>query len=210
MRFISRVIASLLLIMFAGCLFKNDSIIVSDFGNVWQGENVIEAEVISKEQAIEETRARVQDEKLKIVKVALEQVGNIGGEKFWSWYGLRERVPWCCIFISWCADQCGYLEDGIIPRFAAVSQGYRFYTSRDQYLGPDEIPEPGMIVFFNYPYVDEGGNYISPNHVGIVKCVKDGRVYCIEGNYKDGCFETNYEIGHRLIYGYGAPAYDQK
>ena len=207
MRFISRILAVLLFVLFAGCILKNDSINTPDFGSAWKGENIVEAEVISKEQAIQETKARIKDEKLNIVKVALRQVGNIGGEKYWSWYGFKEHVPWCCIFISWCADQCGYLDEGIIPRFAAVSQGYKFYKNNDQWLDGDEIPEPGMIVFFNYPYVDEGGNYISPNHVGIVKCVKDGYVNCIEGNYKDGCFETKYVIGHKLIYGYGAPAY---
>ncbi len=27
-----------------------------------------------------------------IVKVALEQVGNVGGQPFWSWYGFGSRV----------------------------------------------------------------------------------------------------------------------
>ena len=34
-----------------------------------------------------------------IVTVALSQVGNIGGEPYWSWYGFGSRVEWCaCIF----------------------------------------------------------------------------------------------------------------
>ena len=43
-----------------------------------------------------------------IVDVALTQVGNVGGEPYWSWYGFTNHVEWCACFVSWCADQCGY------------------------------------------------------------------------------------------------------
>ena len=42
----------------------------------------------------------------EIVLVAKAQVGNVGGEIYWSWYGFSERVEWCACFVSWCADQC--------------------------------------------------------------------------------------------------------
>ena len=42
-----------------------------------------------------------------IVQVALTQVGNVGGEPYWSWYGFGSRVEWCACFVSWCADPCG-------------------------------------------------------------------------------------------------------
>ena len=35
-----------------------------------------------------------------IVKVALEKVGNVGGQPFWSWYGFGSRVEWCACFVS--------------------------------------------------------------------------------------------------------------
>ncbi len=54
-----------------------------------------------------------------IVQVAISQVGNVGGEPFWSWYGFSSRVEWCACFVSWCAEQCGYIESGIIPKFAS-------------------------------------------------------------------------------------------
>lgn len=53
-----------------------------------------------------------------IVQVASSQIGNIGGQPYWSWYGYNSRVSWCACFVSWCADQCGYIEKGIIPKFA--------------------------------------------------------------------------------------------
>ena len=56
-----------------------------------------------------------------IVKVAGTQIGNWNGRKFWSWYGFGSRQPWCACFVSWCANQCGYIKAGVIPRFALVT-----------------------------------------------------------------------------------------
>lgn len=53
-----------------------------------------------------------------IVEVARKQIGNVGGQPYWSWYGYNSRVEWCACFVSWCAEQCNYIESGIIPKFA--------------------------------------------------------------------------------------------
>ena len=53
-----------------------------------------------------------------IVAVAESQIGNVGGQPYWSWYGFKARVEWCACFVSWCANECGYIEAGIIPKFA--------------------------------------------------------------------------------------------
>lgn len=58
-----------------------------------------------------------------IVEVALTQVGNQGGQPYWSWYGFDSRVEWCACFVSWCADQCGYIESGLVPKFACCADG---------------------------------------------------------------------------------------
>ena len=55
--------------------------------------------------------------------VALSQVGNVGGEIYWRWYGFDSKVNWCACFVSWCADQCGYIDAGVIPKFAACVDG---------------------------------------------------------------------------------------
>ena len=41
-----------------------------------------------------------------IVAVALSQVGNVGGQPYWSWYGFSSRVEWCACFVSWCGATC--------------------------------------------------------------------------------------------------------
>ena len=36
----------------------------------------------------------------EIVLVAKAQIGNEGGDKFWSWYGFKEHVHWCACYVS--------------------------------------------------------------------------------------------------------------
>lgn len=132
-----------------------------------------------------------------MVNVALSQVGNVGGRIFWSWYGFRSRVEWCACFVSWCADQCGYIEDGTMPKFAAVSAGEAWFKDHNRWANRDYIPNPGDIIFFDWEPNGE------PNHVGIVQAVEDGIVYTIEGNSSNGCREREYAVGSKVIYGYG-------
>lgn len=139
-----------------------------------------------------------------IVQVAAEQLGNIGGQPYWSWYGFSSRVEWCCCFVSWCANECGYIEDGIIPKYSVVDDGANWFRNKGQWLDGDEEPQAGMIIFFDWKYdgLDGGGD-----HTGIVEKVEGGRVYTIEGNSSDACQENSYPLGHYEILGYGAPAY---
>lgn len=141
----------------------------------------------------------------EIVTVALSQVGNIGGEPYWSWYGFDSRVEWCACFVSWCANECGYIEAGVIPKFAAcASQGVPWFQERGLWQDNSYEPRPGDIIFFDW---DDGGQDGSSDHVGIVEKVENGRVYTIEGNSGDACRQNSYPIGYYEIYGYGTPAY---
>lgn len=138
----------------------------------------------------------------EIVTVELSQVGNIGGEPYWSWYGFNSRVEWCACFVSWCANECGYIEAGVIPKFAAcASQGVPWFQERGLWQDNSYEPRPGDIIFFDW---DDGGQDGSSDHVGIVE---NGRVYTIEGNSGDSCRQNSYPIGYYEIYGYGTPAY---
>lgn len=139
-----------------------------------------------------------------IVKVALEQVGNVGGQPYWSWYGFSSRVDWCACFVSWCANECGYITDGIIPKYALCSDGSNWFKSHGQWLKGGETPSAGMIIFFDYP--DDGLDG-SPDHTAIVEKVEGGRVYTVEGNYNDKVATDDYAISYPYILGYGVPQY---
>ena len=134
-----------------------------------------------------------------IVEVALTQVGNEGGEPYWSWWGLDYRVEWCAIFVSWCADQCGYLDAGVLPKMEGVRPYVDWFIQRDQWQGRDYEPNPGDIIFFDW---EPDG---SPDHVGIVERCENGIVYTVEGNSADKCLEKTYREGDQRIYGFGLP-----
>ena len=135
-----------------------------------------------------------------IVAVALSQIGNVGGELYWSWYGFESRVEWCACFVSWCANECGYLEAGILPRFASCSSGVQWFRERGLWRTGSYEPQPGDIIFFDWTDDSQDG---SPDHVGIVERVEDGSVYTIEGNSGDACKAKSYSIDHTEILGYG-------
>ena len=132
-----------------------------------------------------------------IVQVALSQEGNVGGQPYWSWYGFTSRVEWCACFVSWCAEQCGYIDAGVIPKFSLCSDGVRWFDQRGRFKDGSYVPASGDIIFFDW-----GANG-DVDHVGIVEYVQDGRVYTIEGNSGDMCRRRSYVIGNNTIYGYG-------
>ncbi len=137
-----------------------------------------------------------------IVEVALTQVGNQGGEPYWSWYGFDSRVEWCACFVSWCAEQCGYIESGLIPKFSGCIDGSNWFKSNGQWADRNYEPKAGDIIFFDW----EGDG--STDHVGIVEKCENGTVYTVEGNSGDACRTRTYSVGSSVIYGYGIPAYN--
>ena len=136
-----------------------------------------------------------------IVEVALTQLGNEGGQPYWSWYGFDRRVEWCACFVSWCADQCGYLDSGIVPKFAGCVDGANWFKGNGQWQDRNYEPTAGTIIFFDWENDGE------TDHVGIVEKCENGVVYTVEGNSGDACRQNQYSVGSSSIYGYGIPAY---
>lgn len=132
-----------------------------------------------------------------IVAVALSQVGNVGGQPYWSWYGFSSRVEWCACFVSWCADQCGYIESGVIPKHSYCPTGVEWFRSKDQWQDRNSIPAPGTIIYFDW-----GGDGVA-DHVGIVESCDGSTVYTIEGNANNARKQLSYAVGDRRILGYG-------
>ena len=139
-----------------------------------------------------------------IVEVALTQLGNEGGQTYWSWYGFEGRVEWCACFVSWCADQCGYLESGIVPKFSLCSDGVDWFSGNGQWQGKDYEPKAGDIIFFDWSNDGQDGD---ADHVGIVEKCENGVVYTVEGNSGDACRQNSYPVGYYEILGYGVPSY---
>lgn len=136
----------------------------------------------------------------KIVEVARSQIGNVGGEPYWSWYGFESRVEWCACFVSWCANECGYIDRGSVPKFALCSDGVNWFRAQEQWLDGTQTPSSGMIIFFDWADDGQDGD---ADHVGIVDKVENGIVYTIEGNSGDSCRQNQYSVGYYEILGYG-------
>ncbi|MBO5259516.1 MAG: CHAP domain-containing protein [Agathobacter sp.] len=148
-----------------------------------------------------------------IVEVAQAELevweDNIGGEKYKDWYGIDGN--WCAMFVSWCSDQCGYIDDEIMPKTASVRTMSDWYKERNQYQskGSGYEPKAGDIIFFQ-----EYGS-----HTGIVIDYdsETKTVTTIEGNtgssstdpYHEGSRvkQKNYPLTHYKISGYGLPDY---
>lgn len=142
----------------------------------------------------------------ELVTLALSQLGNEGGEKYWRWAGLSERCPWCALFVSWCADQTGLLATGKIPYFSFVTDGVAWFQANDKWIDGslvdstnyEQVVYPGMLIFFDWAPQDG-----VPDHVGIVTSASNGYIYTVEGNNGDAVVETNYAADSESVYGLG-------
>ena len=146
-------------------------------------------------------RSFMVEDNAAMVAVAHSQIGNVGGAPYWSWWGLDYRVEWCAIFVSWCADQCGYLDAEVLPKMEGVRPYVDWFIERGQWQDRDYEPSPGDIIFFDW---ESDG---LADHVGIVERVEDSTIYSVEGNAADRCMENRYTLGEDPVYGFGVPSY---
>ena len=140
------------------------------------------------------------DGRTPLVVTARGELGNKHGEPYWSWYGFDEEVDWCGCFVSWCAEQNGYIDGEMVPKFCYVQEGLNWYKSKDSFKEASEKPSPGDIIFFDWNTNDVA------DHVGIVSGTRFGRVFTIEGNTGDDeCMRKGYWLSSKYIMGYGMP-----
>lgn len=146
---------------------------------------------------------------MAIVEMARSQLGNKGGAIYKSWYGLHSTDAWCAAFVSWCADQCGFINSGVFPKFASCGDGISHYFAPNNIYwsvaarGP-YIPSPGNLIFFDWEH--DGVQ----DHVGIVEKYENGVIYTIEGNSSNSVRSRTYSVYSSDIYGFAFPDYVTK
>lgn len=131
----------------------------------------------------------------ELMELAKEQVGNIGGRKYWEWYGFNYHIEWCAAFVSWCYAQAGKKE----PFFTGCYTGAEWFKERDQW-GDKDYPDiaPGDAIFFDWNLDGDA------DHVGLVLGTDGANVYTIEGNRDDICITRGYSrTNYKWILGYG-------
>lgn len=136
-----------------------------------------------------------------MVRVAEKQLGYAGGQKIWKWAGYDRRVPWCNLFITWCANELGYYQSGRIPLYQAPKDTAKWFKSKGLFKNPNYIPKAGDLVFFAL-YGET-----TPYHIGLVEKYENGTVYTIEGNSDDVVKRRSYAHDNYRIYGYATPDY---
>ena len=167
-----------------------------------------------------------------IVEVALSQWEirdqTAGGYPYWSYMGWNGRVAWCACFVSWCANQCGYVPDLIrksaeCNSFISINNGYHStYIAANQFysngvlchdiLAVEPTIQRGDIIFFDW---NDGGRNGRADHIGIVESVDANCIHTIEGNsgdmvkkidyYRNGDYLRKY--GYYSIMGFLRPEY---
>lgn len=137
----------------------------------------------------------------RLVEIALTQEGNTDGTKYWEYtMGTRfvngSATPWCACFVSWCANECDLIDEGIFPKSGSVAAYKSYYQQKGLYEDAGSYtPKTGDLIIFN------------PSHIGIVQFVEGERVVTIEGNTSDAVHSRSYPLDSSYIVGYCKPEY---
>ena len=139
----------------------------------------------------------------RIVQIALQEENNPSGAKYWryvmgSQFVNGDVTPWWACFVSWCANEAGLIDSGIVPKAAAVRAYHRYYAERGRfhYASEGYTPQPGDFIVFG-----------ADTHIGIVQYVENGRVVTIEGNTTDAVHSRSYALNSSYVTGYCNPEY---
>lgn len=150
-----------------------------------------------------------------IVDVAALQIDS-GYEKFCSWFNDGGgRFEWCAAFVSWCANECGYIDAQIIPKDASCRGMYDWfnsgyysgsfvYTYKDPTAKERITPEPGWLIIWER---DDDHSMLS--HIGIVESYdpSTGTFTTIEGNTTGDKVKRNPRSWDDTIWGFCVPNY---
>ena len=151
----------------------------------------------------------------KLINIAIGEIGNNVADKTHEKYAIAMGNPtdwaWCGMFVTWCSNQAGFVDSGIMPSYQHCSVGISFYQGKNEFhlASSGYTPKPGDIAFFG-----NGGN----DHTGIVEKVDANYIYTIEGNTScegeatklcKGSNGVSRKTRPRVgwVYGYGSPAY---
>lgn len=175
-----------------GCYSKANAKVYSD-----NKKNELKVKVYGDPEYVEHVLRYYHFGSSNIIEIARKEIGNKGGEKYWRWYGFNQRVNWCAIFVSWCANESEIMNNSI-PIFSLCTDGEKWYKEHSKWKNKSYIPQTGDIIFFDW----NGDGHVQ--HVGIVEKVENDKVYTIEGNSKDEVRNKNYSLTNKSIYGYGS------
>ena len=130
-----------------------------------------------------------------VVDIAKSQVGNVGGQPYWSWYGFTSRVEWCACFVSWCYGQMGLSEPRLQPASLRASPGSSRMDNGAGRITPTLPPAT--------PSSSIGTWTAAPTMWASWVGTDGSKVYTVEGNSGDACKIKSYSLTYECIKGYG-------
>ncbi len=145
----------------------------------------------------------------EMVRQAERSLGTTGRPNpITRWYAKRNgsgfaNAPWCNMSVTYWANRSGNVDAVCFGRDYAYTiwHAQRFRTEGQWHVDIAGIRR-GDIVFFDW---DETNRIGRIDHIGLVTGVRDGVVYTIEGNTRNGCRRRARYASN--IVGYGRPEY---
>ena len=145
-----------------------------------------------------------------------EAMKHVGEDGTWTYKksGLSSGVAWCAAFVVAVGLQVGNIINKVIYNSFSVStmvsegvsKGYGTFT-KSAFFGSAATPSPGDLVVFrwNSKSAYQNKNEYYGDHIAIVREVKNGNVYTVEGNCNNKVACNQYALSNTCISGYFRP-----
>lgn len=135
--------------------------------------------------------------------------GTVSGSKNYTEYGRYygyNGVPWCAIFVNWCARENG-TSTSVIPKYCAVRDYYKFYHRKGQHYytwstvrQKKYAPKAGDLILYSNT---KGG---TTHHIGYVISATYTSTYVtittVEGNTSDAVRKVTMKMKRSSTSGY--------
>ena len=160
----------------------------------------------------------------KIAKNAKKYMGVRGGTKAHhriintfnkvkpQGYTAKYSDPWCSEFASAMAIETFgektakkyFPLSASCPRMIEEAKKKNIWVEKDSYK-----PNVGDFILYDWQDSGKGDNKNTPDHVGIVKSCKDGKIHVIEGNCGNKVSTRVLPVNGKYIRGFVTPRYDK-
>ena len=134
-----------------------------------------------------------------LANIAKGQIGQ-PPQTYTAWTGAANGMgnEWSGSFVCWCANEAGYVIQGLYPRSNDKVAIMDWFNNRGLWENPDQQPNVGDTIFLS-----EKGDDVCTS-CGIISKIEDGKVYYIT-NEEDIVAELNTRLSndYNSIIGYG-------
>lgn len=143
-----------------------------------------------------------------VIDFAMNELGNTGGRKYWSWYGFNSRVAWCSIWVYWIMKHeptgagASYPSPQQTTNNAYCPTMVNWFRANNRWANRNyDNLVPGDVIYFDWD-----GDQTS-DHVGLLVGRDENYFYTIEGNSGDQVRTKKYSVNSKQVMGFGLMNY---